>query len=230
MSQVMQYEFRLFGPRKGQTVTINGHPFVNGRVVLVQASQNMEACMKVLSFYGAFARGTPPYDEALAQEEAEDEIPTNVEAEHGASEVYTETVKGSDAPVPTSVRPDGAGFAKEAAVDGSGSDHTKGADGSSGDPSGDGHGHAGIPKFPEDKDRRVIEPPSQVNEIVKIAVLKLDPEVDQHWVMTGAHKGKPKLQEVESAYGKAGLTRQDIEAAAPGWTRDYALEAALAKA
>ena len=223
MSQVMQYEFRLFGPRKGQTVTINGHPFVNGRVVLVQASQNMEACMKVLSFYGAYARGTPPYDEALAKEEAE-------EAKHGASEVLTETVKGPDAPVPTSVRPDGAGFAKETAVDGSGSDHTEGADGSSGDTHGDGHGHAGIPKFPEDKDRRVIEPPSEVNETVKIAVLKLDPEVDQHWVMTGAHKGKPKLQAVEDAYGKAGLTRQDIEAAAPGWTRDHALETALAKA
>ena len=147
----MQYEFRLFGPRKGQTITINGHPFVNGRVILIQASQNMEACMKVLSFYGAFARGTPPYDEALAKEEAE----------HGASEVLTETVKGPDAAVSTSVRPDGAGPAKEATVDGSGSDHAERANGSSGDTPGDGHEHAGVPKFPEDKGSRVIEPPPE---------------------------------------------------------------------
>lgn len=220
ISNIMQYEFRLFGPRKGQTITINGHPFVNGRVVLIQASQNMEACMKVLSFYGAFARGTPPYDEALAKEEAE----------HGASEVRPETVKGSDATVPTGVRPDGSGPAKEAAVDISGSDHAERANGSSGDTPGDGHEHAGIPKFPEDKDRRIIEPPSEVNEAVKTAVLKLDPEVDIHWVMTGEHKGKPKLQAVEDAYGKAGLTRQDIEAALPNFTRDQALGAAPAKA
>ncbi len=223
MSNIMQYEFRLFGPRKGQTILINGHQFVNGRVVLVQASQNMEACMRVLSFYGAYARGTPPYDEALAKEEAE-------EAAHGTNEVLTETVKGADAPVPTGVRPDGAGPAEKEADDGAGSVGTERADGSSGDTNGDGLGHAGVSKFPEDKDRRVIEPPSEVNEAVKIAILKLNHAVDQQWVMTGAHKGRPKLQAVEDAYGKAGLTRQDIEAALPGYTRDVATEAALLKA
>ena len=223
MAQIMQYEFRLFGPRKGQTIRINGHPFVNGRVVLVQASQNMEACMRVLSFYGAFARGTPDYDEALAKEEAE-------ETSNGASKVPTETVKGADTTVSTSVRPDGAGPTEKAADDGAGSGSAEGADGSSGDTHGNGHGHTGVPKFPEDKDRRVIEPPSEVNEAVKIAVLKLDPEIDQHWVMTGVHKDKPKLQAVEDAYGKAGLTRQDIEAALSRWTRDDARGAALAKA
>lgn len=220
MSNIMQYEFRLFGPYRGRTMSVNGHQFVNGRIVLMQSSQNMEACMRVLSFYGAYARGTPQYDEALAKEEAED----------GTGKVPAEAVKGPDTAVSTSVRPDGSGPAEEAADDGRTNDNGKGASGSADDTHGDGHGHAGVPKFPEDKDRRVIEPPSQVNEAVKIAVLKLDPEVDQHWVMTGAHKGKPKLQAVEDAYGKAGLTRQDIEAAVPAWTRDAALEAALLKA
>jgi len=220
MSQVMQYEFRLFGPRKGQTVMINGHQFVNGRAVLIQASQNMEACMRVLSFYGAFARGTPPYDEALAKEEAE----------NGTDEVPTETVKGPDASIRSGVRPTGAGPAEKTADDGPGSGNAEGADGSSGDTHGDGHRHTGVPKFPEDKDRRVIEPPSEVNELIRTAILKLDPEVDSHWVVTGAHKGKPKLQAVEEAYGKAGLTRQDVEASAPGHTRETALEAALVAA
>ncbi len=83
-------------------------------------------------------------------------------------------------------------------------------------------------KSPASKFR--VGPLSEVAEAVKIAILKLDPEVDQHWVMTGAHKGKPKLQAVEDAYGKAGLTRSDIEAAVPGYTRDAALDAALANA
>ena len=220
MSQIMQYEFRLFGPYRGRTMVVNGHRFVNGRATLAQSSQNMEACMRVLSFYGAYARGTPPYDEALAKEEAE----------NGASEVPAEAVKGPDAAVPTSVRPDGAGPSEKTAVVSPVDAGTEGSDGSSGDTDRDGHEHAGIPKFPEDKDRKVIEPPSEVNETVKIAVLKLDPEVDQHWVMTGAAKDKPKLQAVEDAYGKAGLTRQDIEAALPKYTRDDARVAALAKA
>lgn len=220
MSSIMQYEFRLFGPYRGKTMLVNGHHFVNGRVVLAQSSQNMAACMRVLSFYGAYARGTPPYDEALAKEEAED----------GTDKISTETVKGPDATVPTGVRPDGSGPAEKAADDGRTNAGAEGSDSSASGPSGDGHEHAGVPKFPEDKDHRVIEPPSKVNEAVKIAVLKLDPEVDQHWVMTGAHKGKPKLQAVEDAYGKAGLTRQDIEAALPNYNRDQALEAALAKA
>jgi hypothetical protein len=67
-----------------------------------------------------------------------------------------------------------------------------------------------------------------VNADIAAAVRKLDPDVDSHWVLTGAHKGKPKLQAIEDAYGKAGLTRQDIEAAMPGYDRDAASEAALA--
>ena len=30
MSQVLQYRFELFGPRKGQTININGHQFISG--------------------------------------------------------------------------------------------------------------------------------------------------------------------------------------------------------
>ncbi|MCK5641931.1 MAG: hypothetical protein KAJ19_14100, partial [Gammaproteobacteria bacterium] len=95
-------------------------------------------------------------------------------------------------------------------------------------PDGNGHEHSGIPKFPEDADYRAEEPASSVNTDILAAVRKLDPEVDSHWVVTGAHKGKPKLQAVEDAYGKAGLTRQDVEAAAPGYNRDAAFDAAIA--
>lgn len=79
-----------------------------------------------------------------------------------------------------------------------------------------------IPKQPP------VKVASKYASTVREAVLRLDPDVDSHWVMTGAHKGKPKLQSVEDAYGKAGLTRQDIEAAMPGYNRAKATEAALA--
>lgn len=218
MAQVMQFEFRLFGPRKGQTININGHRFVNGMANLIQSQENMGSCMRVLSFYGAFARGTAEYDAAVAAEEAE----------NGANEVPEASIEGANKSAPTGVQPDGRGSAEETADVGGGDAGTEGSNGSGSNPDGNGREHAGVPKFPEDKDRRTIEPPSEVDVDVAAAVKKLDPEVDAHWVMTGAHKGKPKLNAVEEAYGKAGLTRQDVEAAVPGWDRDKALEVALA--
>lgn len=62
---------------------------------------------------------------------------------------------------------------------------------------------------------------------VKAAILSLDPDTDWHWVMTGAHKGKPKIAAVVYFYGRAGLTRQHVEAVMPGYDRDAACEAAL---
>ena len=218
MSEIMQFEFRLFGARKGQTVVLNNHQFVKGICTLVQNSTNMGTAARVFSFYSAFARGTPEYDAAMAAEEAE----------NGADEVPEAPLEGADPAVEAGVQPDGGGPA-EGAADASGVDaEADGASGSGSDPAGDGHEHAGVPKFPEDANYRAEEPSSQVNTDVANAVRKLDPDVDSHWVMTGAHKGKPKLQAVEDAYGKAGLTRQDIEAAMPGYNRDAASEAALA--
>lgn len=219
MSNVMQFEFRLFGARKGQTMVLNHHQFVKGICTLVQSSDNMGTAARVFSFYNAFARGTPEYDAAMAKEEAE---------ANGAGEVAEASLEGIDPPVPASVQPDGGGPAEGAAVPSADDADARGADPTSGNSGGDGHEHAGVPKFPEDADYRAEEPSSSVNEGVANAVRKLDPDVDSHWVMTGAHKGKPKLTAVEDAYGKNNLDRQDVEAAMPGYNRDRASEAALA--
>jgi len=218
MSGIMQFEFRLFGPRKGQTTVINGHQFVNGVYALVQSSDNMGTAARVFSFYGAYARGTPEYDAAVAKEEAE---------ANGASKVSEASLEGIDPPAPAGVQSDGGGSPEEAAVS-SGSDaDANRPDTASAGADRDGHGHAGIPVFPEDANYRAEEPSSSVNLDIAAAVRKLDPDVDSHWVMTGAHKGKPKLNAVEEAYGKANLTRQDVEAAAPGYDRGTASELAL---
>ncbi len=219
MSGIMQFEFRLFGPRKGQTMVLNGHSFVNGVCTLVQSSDNMGTCARVFSFYRCYARGTPEYDAAMAEEEAA----------NGTNEVLEASLEGIDPAVDAGVQPDGGGPSEARSfADGAGGDNADRASGSGGDPSGDRHEYAGVPKFPEDANYRAEEPPSEVNEAVAAAVRKLDPDVDIHWVMTGARKGKPKLQAVEDAYGKNNLTIQDLEAAMPGYNRDAASKAALA--
>lgn len=217
MSGVMQYEFRLFGPRKGQTLLLNGHQFIKGVCTLMQSSDNMGNAARVFSYYMAFARGTPEYDEALAAEEAK----------HGTGEIFEKAVEGINSTVSAGVQSDGRGSPEESAVPGTGDVITDRSDSAGSDSSRDGYEHAGVSKFPEDANYRAEEPASSVNNEITVAVMKLDPEIDSHWVLTGAHKGKPKLQAVEDAYGKANLTRQDLEAAMPGYDRKAAFEIAL---
>ena len=62
---------------------------------------------------------------------------------------------------------------------------------------------------------------------IKAAIMSLDPEVNVHWIATGARKGKPRPMAVKLAYGTAGVTRRSIERAAPGYNRDRAYEAAM---
>ncbi len=218
MSGIMQYEFHLFGPRKGQTININGHNFRNGVATLAYSSEAMGSCMKVLRSYGAFARGTQEYLDAMDKEEAA----------NGVNDILAASDGGSDDPIRSGVRPVGAQPPPSPANASAGGNDSQRATGPNGDPAGHGHEHAGIPKFPEDKDFRATEPSSSVNVGIMAAVMKLDPEVDDHWVQTGAAKGLPKLNAVEEAYGKANLTRQDVDAAAPNYNRDRAYETALA--
>lgn len=60
------------------------------------------------------------------------------------------------------------------------------------------------------------------NQRLLDAVMKLDPENDEHWTKIG----KPAMNAVEGFYGSADITRADIEAAAPGYVRDTAKEQA----
>lgn len=58
----------------------------------------------------------------------------------------------------------------------------------------------------------------QLNEKLRKAVLGLDPADDSHWTK----EGKPAMTAVEKLYGSSGLTRADVDAAAPGFTREKA--------
>jgi hypothetical protein len=209
----MRYEFRIFGPNAGQTMAINRHQFVNGIATMVGAPQNMAHAMKVFSYHGVFATGTPEYDAALEREQTSGNGDVSEAAElRDAEAVQPDGHEGPDglgtsdpeADVePESVRTE----AGEAVVESA----------------GDGHPDAGVRDFAGAADAvKPTEPAGQHNELITAAVHRLDPDNADHWTQAGL----PKLAAIEDALGRAGVTRQDVEDAAPGFTREAALEAA----
>ena len=64
----------------------------------------------------------------------------------------------------------------------------------------------------------VKEPTVELNTKLQKAVLGLDPADDTNWTKDG----KPAMTAVEKLYGSTGITRADVEAVAPGHTRDKA--------
>ena len=216
--QVMQYEFHLFGPNKNRSMSVNGHQFKDGVCQKVVTPMQAVPLIRVLSFYGAYAKGTPEYDRAVLAEQEE---------ANGTSDVHSEAEQGGPASVQCEVQSDGSGSSALQADNGSGAVDSS-SNGSGSDSDRDGYTDSGIPKFEEPNSHRSpVEPSSVGDDAVKVAILKLDPENSDHWVQTGVHKGKPKLSAVEDAYGKSGLTRQDLEDVLPDWSRDKALEHAL---
>lgn len=212
----LQYEFHLFGARAGKTCVLNGHKFVNGVYRAVVPPHVAASLIKVLSYYGAHPKGTPEYEAATKGKK------------HGTGEVHEGEGRGPAEEVHDGVQSDGGGSsASGEADDGPGAAGAAG-DGAGDDPSGDGHADAGVPKFEDSADLpEPSEPASVGDNDIAAAIKTLDPDNNDHWVRTGAAAGKPKLSAVEAAYGRAGLTRDDLEAALPGWNRDKAIEALL---
>lgn len=68
------------------------------------------------------------------------------------------------------------------------------------------------------------DPVAETNDKLVEAVMALDPMNDEHWTMDG----KPRMDAVEATYGSADIKRADIDAAAPGYDRNAALEKAAA--
>lgn len=60
--------------------------------------------------------------------------------------------------------------------------------------------------------------PPELNQKLLKAVRTLDPTNDEHWTKDG----KPAVSAVAHLYGSADVTRKDVDAVAPGFTRDKA--------
>lgn len=105
--------------------------------------------------------------------------------------------------VPGDLQPDGSGVADGVAPnDGPGTTEPETGEGE--DALGDGQPEV------------VTEPVAAVNVKLQKAIAQLDPADDTHWTKDG----KPAMVAVEKLYGSSGITRQDVEAAAPGLLRE----------
>lgn len=79
-------------------------------------------------------------------------------------------------------------------------------------------GQAGVVPDGDGQPDVLKEPSAIVNTRLQRAVMSLDAGDDTHWT----RDGKPAMTAVEKLYGSAGITRADVEAAVPGWTREKA--------
>lgn len=201
----------LTGPRKGQTIVLNGTEFTNGIAVLYGTPKNNDGIARYLSkCYGAQVEGS------AAHRQAEENYLAAValkEAENGTGQVHPQGNPNPPATIPAGVQSDGSGSPAPTANDGA--EPASGETGTSGGvPGGDGHA-----------DTRVRpEPDGELRSVVAEAMNKLDPSNDDHWTADG----KPAVAAVCEACGR-NVTRQEIEIIVPDFNRDAAAKANPAK-
>ena len=122
---------------------------------------------------------------------------------HGTDQVQTSPKPGGSEQVQPVVQPSGGGSPEGTPDDGSGAnDPTTGTAG--GVSGGDRHQHAGDDTEEENK-----------NRLLKVAVESLDHANDDHWTA----EGRPRIDAIETAYGKPGVSRAMVEKVMPDFVR-----------
>lgn len=230
--RAMQFDMVIVGPREGETVRYGDHTFIKGVCrVKVPGHVAEHFVARFARSYNAHPQGSPALAAAqeawnkakIAAAEKAKAIEVAQENGHGffsdlvsgplpgpADEVRREDGRVEGAPAPSAHAVERAGVEQPAPAGAAG-------------PGGDGLQHAGDADQSEAAEGSAREPsPGPVNIELANAVKKLDPKVDDHW----NDEGEPALAVVELAYGNAGITRQMVRDAAPGWNRDAARAAA----
>jgi len=211
MAEPRNHRLVLTGPYAGRTMNLKGHQFVEG---VLELHGTMEAVEGLVVYMGrsfqAFLEGS---DELRAAQERDKEAAdgqrnssreVQPEGDEGEGHVQPE---GEGAPAPSDDHGNGAGEAPE----GTGTDVS----------GGNGQSDAGVPeRAPEQGGAGEAQPVTPTDTALLKAIHGLDPENDDHWT----EDGLPLMTAVETSYGSAGITRKDVEAAAPEWNRDKARE------
>lgn len=190
MSAVIQMTFVLTGALSGKTIALGKYKFVDGRLTIKGAPEEVTAHGK---FIERNWRAYPLGHAALRQQEQG----------NGQRNLQTNPQHNPQPPLSGDLQPlgEGAEGGGEALTGASDADATQGETGIL--PQGAGQ-QAGLR--------------DQVSERIYKAVMSLDPNDDKQWTSTG----QPAMAAVEALFGHAGITRKDVEAAAPGWTREDA--------
>ena len=187
----------LTGARSGRTCVLGRQfRFVEGKIQIRGDDMQVE---KLTRYIGRCYKAFPEGSDELAHFQKLDGVK---EEAHGAGQVQATPESGGPEQVLSDVQPSG-GRPQAASSDiGSGTnDAQAGPSGSV--RSGDGHGHAGDDAATENK-----------NRLLK-AVKSLDHSNDEHWTA----EGRPRIDAIESAYGKPGVSRAQVEEIAPGFIR-----------
>lgn len=201
MSTIIQTTFVLTGALAGRTIRLGSQPyaFEKGRLTITAPAEEVALHARFLERnWQAYPEGHP----------ALKEVPD------GQRDLQEGSQPDGQQPVHGDVQPVGGGAeAGDAApVSGGGVEAEAGQAGSV--PGGDGQ-----PAVLTDPAK---EPTVELNVKLQKAVMSLDPADDNHWTKDG----KPAMTAVEKLYGSAAITRADVEAVAPGWTREKAKAAA----
>jgi len=201
MSTIIQTTFVLTGALAGRTIRLGSQPyaFEKGRLTVTAPAEEVALHARFLERnWQAYPEGHP----------ALKEVPD------GQRDLQENPKPDGQQPLHGDVQPNGSGLeAGEPAPVGGGSDEAEA--GQAGGVS-DGNGQ------PEGVTEPAKEPTVELNTKLQKSVLALDPADETHWTKDG----KPAMTAVEKLYGSAGITRADVEAAAPGYNREKAKAAA----
>jgi len=205
MSNSMTITLVLAGHYAGETMKIKRHQFVNGEMTFTGTGEQIFGVALYLKRYNAHMQGSPEL--ADAQRVYAEEM----EKKHGKRDTAGSD-KSGEQPVESNVQSSGSGptevqaSARDGAVD-----PEAGSEGVL--PNGSGLQDSG------DDDGSNQERLSNNLRLEKI-IHSLNPDNDDHWTQAG----KPRLTVIEDALdGDTGITRADIDNAAPGFDREAAI-------
>lgn len=191
----------LTGPDTGRTCLLHGKDFVNGEMVVSGTHSEVETQLRYIArTCRAYPLGSPELADAQERDHSRG-------IQHSTS---PSTGQGDHQRLRSGSRESPRRVQEVSADHGPGFDPVVSADG----PEGMGAGGSGY----EDS----WLPPEQITQIGN-AVLALDPENDSHWT----EDGLPSVEALASALANPSISRQTIEAIAPGYTREKVLEALM---
>lgn len=195
---VIHRKLILTGGRAGTTCVLGRQfRFVEGQLTIHGDEVQVE---KLSRYIGRCYKAFPVGSEELEHFQKLDAAAK--EGSDGTSQVQGGSKPGGPETVQPHVQPSGGGSPEATPIDGSGPNDAE--TGSAGVlSSGDGHTDTGNDAATEAKDR-----------LLK-AVKSLDHTNDEHWTA----EGRPRIDAIESAYGKPGVSRAQVEEVAPGYVR-----------
>lgn len=198
MSTPIETTFVLTGAMAGRTITLGTrafpYSFTHGKLHMTGPAEEVALHARFLE------RNWQAYPEGH---------PNLKRVKNGQRNVSSKTVKNQQPVVSGDIQPNGKGIeARESEINGSGS-----GEDSTGESRSVPAGNGQSAELSEAETVKI-----EVNQKLLKAVQGLDAGEDANWT----RDGRPAMAAVERAYGASDVTRADIEAVSPGYTRDQA--------